>query len=356
VLKEEIPSSSFLHLEVLVKTVQSLIDLIDQEACQCYIRSLRWKSRPLECPYCHSQDIAPWGKYHRKPGLLRYKCKAEGRTFNDLSGTLLDGSRLSCGTWVLLAFLLTLTTSCLRIALELTIAFPTAYRICGWLRNLALKKEKGRKLYGDVEADEIYQAAGSKGQQPDRGGKKDLGRDPRHRGLKKGPGRGHADKDTPCIIAWVSRKGKAVLNVVKDFTKATVQQAAQKALRKGCRVFTDSAKSYRVLNSLGFLHESVNHSQGEWVRGEVHENRAEMIWSLLKFYLLTFRGVSKALLPGYVGFFQFLFNHRSQTAFQKAELLLRAALDPAQVQVARQGLFAPVKTKPEKPKPPLHAA
>lgn len=339
-----------------MKAVQSLIDLIDQEACQRYIRSLRWKSRPLECPYCHSTDIAPWGTYHRKPGLLRYRCKAEGRTFNDLSGTLLDGSRLSCGTWVLLAFLLTLAQSCLRITFELHIGFSTAYRLCGWLRNLALKKEEKRKLDGTVEADEIYQTAGSKGQQADTGGPKDLGRDPRNRGLKKGPGRGHADKDTPCIIAWVSRKGKAVLNVVKDFTAATVQKAAQKALRKGCRVFTDSAKSYRVLTSLGFFHESVNHSQGEWVRGEVHENRAEMIWSLLKFYLLAFRGVSKALLPGYVGFFQFLFNHRSQTAFQKAELLLCAALDPAQVQFARQGLFAPVRTKAEPPKTSLHAA
>jgi hypothetical protein len=81
-----------------------------------------------------------------------------------------------------------------------------------------------------------------------------------------------------------------------------------------------------------------------------------MIWSLLKFYLWTFRGVSKALLPGYVGFFQFLFNHRSQTAFQKAELLLCAALDPAQVQSARQGLFAPGRTKAENPKTSLHAA
>lgn len=147
-----------------------------------------------------------------------------------------------------------------------------------------------------------------------------------------------------------------MLNVVKDFTVATAQKAAQKALRKGSRVFTDSAKSYRVLSSLGFFHESVNHSQGEWVRGEVHENRAEMIWSLLKFYLWTFRGVSKALLPGYVGFFQFLFNHRSLTAFQKAELLLCAALDPAQVQFARQSLFAPVRTKTEGPKTSLHAA
>ena len=336
--------------------LHTLVPLLDEEACQRYLRFLRWRGRPLECPYCHGQDIAPWGKYHRKPGLRRYKCKPEGRTFNDLSGTLLDGSRVSSATWILLAFLLSLAASSLRIATELGIAFSTAYRLGGWLRNLALHKEKGRQLAGTIEADEIYQAAGSKGRGPAGEGAKPLGRDARRRGLKKGPGRGHADKDTPCVIAWVSRAGNAVLQVVQDFTAKTVEHAATAALEKGSRVFTDSAKSYRVLSTLGFEHESVNHSQGEWVRGEVHENRAEMIWSLLKFYLWTFRGVSKGLLPGYVGFFQFLFNHRSLTAFQKAELLLSEALDPGRVQDAQQGLFARVKPKTESPETLLHAA
>ena len=43
---------------------------------------------------------------------------------------------------------------------------------------------------------------------------------------------------------------------------------------------------------------------------EVHENRAECLFSLLKPYLRVFRGVSKFNLPGYVGFFQFLRNFR----------------------------------------------
>lgn len=338
-----------------MEILRSIVDFLNEEACQRYIHALRWKGRPLECPYCQSHDIAPWGRYHRKPGLRRYRCQAEGRTFNDLTSTLLDGSRLPTGVWILLAFFLCLAISSLRIALELRIAYPTAYRIGGWLRNLALLRENGRKLSGTVEADEIYQVAGRKGRSPT-GGSPPRGRDARRRGLKKGPGRGHADKDTPCVIAWVARAGSAVLQVVQDFTTKTVEHAAMTALEQGSRVFTDSAKSYRVLSSLGFEHESVNHSQGEWVRGEVHENRAETIWSLLKCYLWTFRGVSKGLLPGYVGFFQFLFNHRSLTAFQKAELLLSAALDPGHVQEAQQGLFARVQPKMESPETLLHAA
>ena len=89
----------------------------------------------------------------------------------------------------------------------------------------------------------------------------------------------------------------------------------------------------------GYEHESVNHTQKEYARGEVHENRAECLFSLLKPYLRVFRGVSKFTLPGYVGFFQFLRNFRQQNAFEQAELILRAALDPIIASRARGGEF-----------------
>jgi transposase len=95
--------------------------------------------------------------------------------------------------------------------------------------------------------------------------------------------------------------------------------------------------SYRALQ--GYMHDFVNHTQKEYARGEVHENRAECLFSILKPYLRVFRGVSKVNLPGYVGFFQFLRNSRHQNAFQQAELILYAALDPAIASRARKGEF-----------------
>ena len=68
-------------------------------------------------------------------------------------------------------------------------------------------------------------------------------------------------------------------------------------------------------------HEFVNHTQKEYARGDVHENRAECLFSLLKPYLRVFRGVSKTNLPGYVGFFQCLRNFRQYNAFEQAELI-----------------------------------
>ena len=80
-------------------------------------------------------------------------------------------------------------------------------------------------------------------------------------------------------------------------------------------------------------------TQKEYARGEVHENRAECLFSLLKPYLRVFRGLSKTTLPGYVDFFQFLRNFRQLTAFEQAEMMLYAALDPAIASRVRQSDF-----------------
>jgi hypothetical protein len=56
-------------------------------------------------------------------------------------------------------------------------------------------------------------------------------------------------------------------------------------------------------------------------------------------YLRVFRGLSKTNLPGYVRFFQFLRNFRQRNAFEQAELILQAALDPALTSSARRGEF-----------------
>src|SRR3989454_6057083 len=238
--------------------------------------------------------------------------------------------------WMLATFLLCLSCSSRRVARALGVHIRTSYRWCWWLRNAALSYEMERQLAGTVEADDLYHTAGQKGQ-AQHGGKKHLGRRPRGRRKKREPGRGHYDQDRPAIIAWVSRQGAVVIQATRDFTVQTVQKAADLAVQAGSRLSTDSAGSYRALK--GFLHAFVNHTQKEYARGDVHENRAECLFSLLKPYLRVFRGISKINLPGYGGFFQFLRNFRQRNAFEQAELILQAALDPAMASRAKKGEF-----------------
>ena len=95
-----------------------LHQLFNTETCQAYLHALRWKDRPLQCPRCQSHHVGPWGTYHYQPGLQRYRCKEKAckRTFNDLTGTLLDGSKRSLAHWILATFLLCLACSSRRIA------------------------------------------------------------------------------------------------------------------------------------------------------------------------------------------------------------------------------------------------
>jgi transposase-like protein len=216
----------------------------------------------------------------------------------------------------------------------------TLHRMTWWcVESTGLKHlpyEMGRQLAGTVEADDLYHTAGQKGQAKT-GGKKSLGRQPRSRRKKREPGRGHDDKDRPAIIAWISRQGGVVIQATRDFTVKTVQKAADLAVQAGSRLYTDSASSYRAVK--GYVHEFVNHTKKEYARGDVHENRAECLFSLLKPYLRVFRGISKTNLPGYLGFFQFLRNFHQLTAFEQAEMILYAALDPAVAGKARKGDF-----------------
>jgi hypothetical protein len=124
---------------------------------------------------------------------------------------------------------------------------------------------------------------------------------------------------------------------------AELRESQQSELRQQAKelaeVFQRSslASSYRALT--GYAHDFVNHTKKEYAYGDMHENRAKCLFSLLKPYLLVFRGISKTNLPGYLGFFQFLRNFRQLTAYEQAELILNAALDPAIANQARKGDF-----------------
>ncbi len=260
-----------------------LHQLFNADTCNAYLHTLRWKERPLHCPRCQSHDVGHWGAYHYRPGLQRYWCHSCRRPFNDLTHTLLAQSKRALGHWILATFLLCLACSSRRIAREVGVHISTSYRWCWWLRNAALCYELERQLAGTVEADELYHTAGQKGQAA-QGGKKALGR--RARGRRK-------KRDT------------------------------------------DSASSYRAVK--GYVHAFVNHTKKEYIRGDVHEHRAECLFSLLKPYLRVFRGLSKTNLPGYLAFFQCLRNFRQLTACEQTEMILYAALDPSVASRARKG-------------------
>ena len=120
--------------------VSHLHQFFNAEMGQSSIHTLRWKDRPLQCPRCLSHHVGPGGKYHYQTGLKRYRWKEKTctRTFNDLTGTVLDNSKRSRSHWIFATFLLCLSCSSRRIAQEWGGHVRHGYRWCWWLRHAAL--------------------------------------------------------------------------------------------------------------------------------------------------------------------------------------------------------------------------
>jgi transposase-like protein len=91
-------------------------------------------------------------------------------------------------------------------------------------------------------------------------------------------------------------------------------------------VATDEHKGYARLDRLGLPHETVNHAQGEYVRGNVHTANLDSFWSLLKRGIVgTFHKVSKDHLPLYLNEFSWRHNHRQTLVAHAFDRVLESA-------------------------------
>ena len=77
----------------------------------------------------------------------------------------------------------------------------------------------------------------------------------------------------------------------------------------GAELHPDQASVYRGV--LGIIHESVNHSKGEYVRDGVTTNSIESVWAILDRMLMgSYHQVSWKHLPRYLG--ELMWRHNSR--------------------------------------------
>lgn len=125
------------------------------------------------------------------------------------------------------------------------------------------------------------------------------------------------------------------LRVVKNSSGASLMPNALEQSAPGGQVMTDEWGAYRRLPQEGRLHSTVNHGDGEWARDddgdgirEVHTNTQEGLWTSLRNWLRSFRGVSKKYLQGYVSAFEWIWNRKSIRNADVFDVLLRANISP----------------------------
>lgn len=77
--------------------------------------------------------------------------------------------------------------------------------------------------------------------------------------------------------------GKATATPVHEVTTEAATAMVQAVAAAGTEVHTDGSRVYDPLASLGYDHQRVLHSIGEYVRADgVTTNSAESYWALLK--------------------------------------------------------------------------
>jgi transposase-like protein len=141
----------------------NLSGLMDDAKCFAFVRHQRWPDG-VRCPSCDSDGVIRDGWDDTQPCRQRYRCKACGGRFDDLTGTVLAGHHQPLRVWVLCLYFMGLNLSNRQIALELGLSPSDVQAMTEQLRHGLLARTPAAELEGEVEIDEVYVVAGHKGQ------------------------------------------------------------------------------------------------------------------------------------------------------------------------------------------------
>jgi transposase-like protein len=271
------------------------------EDCKRYLVARRWPDGKVSCPRCGNQKV-----FHATHRPFHWICKAKdcggrnGYRFSVITKTIFENTKYPLVEWFKVMFLMMHSKkgmSALQIHRMLgTGSYETAWYMCTRVRA-AMKGDGWTQLMGVVEVDET--AIG--------------GKDKNRHWDKKQHITGMSGKTT--VIGAISRKGNVVCQVIENTDAPTLHRFVRKAVSdKVSLVATDEHRGYDNLDAGGFKHETIRHGAGEYVRGTVHTNNIESLWSLLKRGIVgTYHNVSKDYLPLYLAEFSFRHNHRKDS-------------------------------------------
>lgn len=272
-----------------------------EDDCKAFIRDSRWPEG-VRCPRCGNDKV-----YTLKQAWKWqcHKCAPKGYRFGVLTGTIFENTKYPLRTWFEVGYLICQSKkgiSALQIHRQIGSGeYRTAWYMVHRFRA-AMQNDEFKQLVGVVEVDETGLG----------------GKDKNRHANKKQHIRGMSGKTT--VIGAISRKGNVVCQMIENTSAETLNGFVRKVVSGSVDlVATDEHLGYDRLRSAGFPHETVTHSEGEYVRGKVHTNSIESFWALLKRGVVgTYHNVSKDYLPLYLAEFSFRHNERrNPDIFQK---------------------------------------
>jgi transposase-like protein len=278
----------------------------NKDVCIDYLTKLRWADGVVTCAHCNHDKC-----YTLKGATKRYKCASCRKQFSATKGTIFENSAIPLQKWFVAIYILTSHKkgiSSLQLSKDLGITQKSAWFMLQRIRfALQTKSFNAPMLANNVEIDETYIGGKNKN---------------RHANKRVANSQGRSVKVKTPVLGLVERKGRIVAMKVTNTTKDTIQPLIDIHVQKGSNVMTDEWLAYRGLE-LKFNHSVVKHGNGEYVVGLTHTNTIEGFWSLLKRGIIgIYHSVSTKHLDKYVDEFEFRYNTRKNSEFERFENML----------------------------------
>jgi transposase-like protein len=284
------------------------VSKLTEEEARATLERIRWPNGPV-CPHCGSVEATKLeGKAHRA-GL--YKCRGCEGQFTATVNTIMEDSHLPIRTW-LMAFAILCSAkkgvSALQLQRQLDLgSYRTAWHLCHRIRHAMSKEPLAGLLKGTVEVDETY-----------------VGGKPRRAHGQPKPKKGRGTKKV-AVVALVERGGRARAHKVERVDAKTLGKAIRENIDRRSTLMTDQFGSYFEVGRM-FVggHHTVNHGEGEYVRGDASTNTVESYFALLKRGVMgSFHHVSKQHLDRYCDEFSFRWNHRKSSDEERTERAIK---------------------------------
>lgn len=283
-------------------SILELSEMIPDEAtAEKWFEVALWgDDRP--CPHCGSLNTRACK--NRKP--MPYRCRDCREHFSVRTGTVMHRSRIPLKKWVWAIYLWSTSLkgiSSMKLHRDLKISQPAAWFMIHRLRECFADLQV--EFEGPVEVDETWM-----------GGKRRNMHVSQRNALT---GRGTTGKTA--VAGIKDRKTNQIdAQVIDAPTGEALQSFVMNRVVEGAKIYTDDATAYRSLPN----HESVNHSVGEYIKGEAGTNGIESFWAVLKRAQTgTFHKISYKHLQRYVN--EFAGRHNLRRCHTMTQMVTIAA-------------------------------